>query len=291
MAQRHRRAEFIPHGADLVGDAAPLQGFDRQQVFQFGALDQQLAALALQLHFLQPAQASQPHVEDRLDLQVGQQELGHHDRLRLILVADDLNHPVEVEEGDDIALQNLQPMADFGQPVARPAQQNIAAMIEKSAQNLGQRAHLRGASVDQDIHVQGHSGFQIRMPEQGLHQYGGIDSARLWLQHQTHILGALVADIAQNRDLARVDKLGDALDQFGFLHLIGDLGDDDLPHAPAQILDLPRGAKAEPAATGAVSLQNVLARLDHHPAGGEVRAGDHLDQGFGACVGVANQVQ
>ena len=129
------------------------------------------------------------------------------------------------------------------------------------------------------------------MPEQGLHQQRRIDRACFRLQHQAHILGALVAHIAQDRDLAGVDQLGDALDQFGFLHLVGDLGDDDLPGAPAQLLDAPGGAQPEPAAPGAVGLQHAVARLDQHPAGGEIGPRDHLDQGLGPGVRVADQVQ
>ena len=47
MAHRQWRAEAVAHGADLVGDTAPLQGLVRQQVLQIGALTQQCIALAL----------------------------------------------------------------------------------------------------------------------------------------------------------------------------------------------------------------------------------------------------
>ena len=37
-----------------------------------------------------------------------------------------------------------------------------------------------------------------------------------------------VAHVAQERQLLVLDQLGQALDQLGLLHLVGDLGDDDL---------------------------------------------------------------
>ena len=69
------------------------------------------------LHLLELAQAAQPHVEDRLGLAVGELELGDHHRLGLVLLADDLDHPIEVEEGDQIAFEQLDPVVDLADPV------------------------------------------------------------------------------------------------------------------------------------------------------------------------------
>ena len=51
-----------------------------------------------------------------------------------------------------------------------------------------------------------------------------------------------------------VDELGEPLDQLALLHLVGDLGDDDLPGAAAEVLDRPARAQPEAAAAGAVGL-------------------------------------
>ena len=85
----------------------------------------QFVTLAAQLHFLQLAQGAQTHVEDRLGLPVGKLELGHHHRLGFILGPDDLNDPVEVEIGNDIAFEQLQPRVDFLEPMLRPAYEHL----------------------------------------------------------------------------------------------------------------------------------------------------------------------
>ena len=41
------------------------------------------------------------------------------------------------------------------------------------------------------------------------------------------------------------DQLGDALDQLGLLHLIGNFGDDDLVHAARAVFLVPARAHAE----------------------------------------------
>ena len=67
----------------------------------------------------------QPHVEDRLGLAVGQREFGDHHRLGLVLGADDLDHPVEVEEGDQVAVEQLEPVVDLADPVLGAADQHL----------------------------------------------------------------------------------------------------------------------------------------------------------------------
>jgi hypothetical protein len=57
--------------------------------------------LLADLHLLELAQRAQPHVEDGFGLRVGEREAGHQHRLRLVLLADDADHLVEVEIGDE----------------------------------------------------------------------------------------------------------------------------------------------------------------------------------------------
>ena len=72
------------------------------------------------LDLLEPAQATQAHVQDRLGLHVRELERLHQlwpsARPR---IADDLDHLVDVQEHDQIAVQNLEPVGDLRQPMAR----------------------------------------------------------------------------------------------------------------------------------------------------------------------------
>ena len=71
----------------------------------------------------EPAQRAQPHVEDRLDLHLGQVPARHHLGLRIVRLADDADDLVEIEIDDDEAAQHLDAPRDRGEPVpAAPLQ-------------------------------------------------------------------------------------------------------------------------------------------------------------------------
>ena len=78
-----------------------------------------------EFHLLQLSEGTQPHVENGLGLPIGEVELRHHDRLRLVLGTDNLDDPVEIEVGDDIAFDELQPASDLVQPMSAAALQNV----------------------------------------------------------------------------------------------------------------------------------------------------------------------
>ena len=225
-----------------------------------------------ELHLLQPRELAQARVEDGLGLDLAELEGRDQLLLRLVLVADDADHLVEVEVGDPEAVEDVEAGLDLGQPVAGAADQHIAAMVEEGQQHLLQPHDAGRAAGVEDVEVDAEAVLQVRELEQALHQDGGLDVARLGLQHQAHVLGALVADVAQQRQALVLDQLGQLLDQVGLLHLVGDLGDDDLVPALAQVLLRPERAQAHPAPAGLVGLQQRACRLDDHPAGGEVGA-------------------
>ena len=74
------------------------------------------------------------------------------------------------------------------------------------------------------------------------------------------------------------------------MHLIRDLGDDNLILPPTQIFLPPIGAQPEATFAGLIRLEDVLTRLDHHAASREIRAGNHLDQRVRPGIGVADQM-
>ena len=113
-----------------------LPGRALDQLDQLLALLGQRLALAADLHLLELAQAPQAHVEDRFGLPVGQREFGHQHRLGLVLGADDLDHPVEVEKGDQEAVEQLQPVVDLADPDLAPADQHLDLEREPGAQRF-----------------------------------------------------------------------------------------------------------------------------------------------------------
>ena len=214
-----------------------------------------------------------------------------HLRLGLVLLADDLDQLVEVEIGDQVAVEDLEPPLDLGQPEGRAPHQHLAAMVEEGLQHLAQVHHPRRVVLVEHVEVERKADLEVGLPEQLLHQQLGRHVAGLRLEHDAHVVGRFVAHVLEDRQLLGVDELGDALDQLALLHLVGDLGDDDAVLAARQLLDLPARAQAEGAAAGPVGLDDRLARLDQHAAGREIRALHQVDQRVDAGVGSLDQMQ
>src|SRR5215204_5582409 len=136
--ERRVRPEGLLHLADLPGDGLPLRGRRGEELLDLLLLLRQLLELALQLHLLELAQAAQPRVEDGVRLHLGEAEDAHQLLLRLVLLADDLDDPVEVEIDDQEAAQDLEALVDRGEAVARAPDQHLAAMVEPFAKAFGE---------------------------------------------------------------------------------------------------------------------------------------------------------
>ena len=182
-------------------------------------------------------------------------------------------------------------MINLIEPVFRASLQHLTTVIEEGTQHLFERADLGGDPVDQHVHVERELDLQIRVAEHQVHQHLRIHIFRLRLQNQADVIGGFVTHISQNRDLLGLDQLRDLFDQLGLLHLIGDLGDHDLPGATAQILNLPLTAQAEAAAPGGIGFGDAFARLHNHATGGEIRPRHVVQQGFITGIRRLDQMQ
>ena len=94
---------------------------------------------------------------------------------------------------------------------------------------------------------------------------------------------ALVPQVGDAVDLLLVHQLGDLLQQGGLVHLVGQLGEDDLLPVPGplDLLHVGLGPHHAAAAAGAVGVQDALG-AQHEAAAGEIRA---LDVGHDARPG------
>ena len=307
-------AELRLYGAQLLPDPLPLQPVRAQQVIQTGPFLEQGIIFPAQLDLFQLAQGPQPHVQNGFGLRLGQFAfgvlaarhgrhiilLGHGARMRhapafgdqralgIGVIADDVDHAVQVQEGNDEAFKDLQPCIDLFQPVLAAPPQHVAPVIQKGAQHLFQRADARHAPVDQHVHVQRKADLQIRIAKQHAHQHVGVHRAGPRFQHDAHVFCRFVAHIGQRHNLLGLDQFGQPFDQLRFLHLIGNLGNHDLPGAPAQILDRPFRAQPERAAPRAIGVHDRGARFHDGAAGGEIGAGHQRHDGLVAAVGLAH---
>ncbi len=218
----------------------------------------QLVQLLLDRDLLEPAQRAQPHVEDRLDLHLAEAPARHHLGLRLVGLADDADHLVEIDIDDDKAAQHLDATRDRGEAVPALALQYLAAVVEKGLQRLLQIHHPRHPRGIDDIEIERHPDFQLGQPEQLLHHHFGIDVAGLRLEDEAHLLGQFVVDVGEQRQFLFFEQCRDLLDQAALGDLIRDLGDDDLVEPVGERLLLPAGAQAKAAAAGGVGLGDAV---------------------------------
>ena len=144
-------------------------------------------------------------------------------------------------------------------------------MVEPLAQRVRKRHDARHDAIDEHVHVDRETRFQLAEPEHGFHHHHGIDIARARLDHEANVLRGLVAHIGDERQLLVVHEFGELLVKPAFLHAVGNFRDDDDPGSPARVLLRPAGAQAERAAPRAIGLGYLLGRVDDDAAGGEIR--------------------
>ena len=228
--------------------------------------------LAGKLDLLEPTQIAQAKVEDCVGLPLVELEPSHQRRLRLVLLTDDADDLVDVEEGLEIALEHLEPAHDTRQTVPAAAKEDLEPVRHEGAEHVTQPHDPRYAAGVEHVHVEPEPDLEIGGAEELLHQELVGHGARARDQDEAHLLGRLVAHVAQERQLLLVQELGNTLDQPTLRHLPGDLGDHDLVLALAQILPLPARPQAEAAAPGPVRVLPRCLGLDEDTAGRQVRA-------------------
>ena len=106
----------------------------------------EVAVLVLDLLAREAGQPREPHVEDRLRLVLGERELCHQTVACLLRVRrgpDQRDHGVEVVERDQVALEDVRALLGLAQLVLRPADDDLALVVEVVPDQLQQRQRLR----------------------------------------------------------------------------------------------------------------------------------------------------
>jgi hypothetical protein len=95
--------------------------FEPSVAISFLAFLRQFVLLAADLHFLQSRELLEPGVEDVVGLVLAQREARDQRGPGIVLGADDADHFVQIEEGDQQAVEQVQAAFDFLQAVLEPA--------------------------------------------------------------------------------------------------------------------------------------------------------------------------
>ncbi len=317
---RHRPLAFLDQraplvavrlriGLDLANDRALQQRRARQHVAQASLLGLQLLQLLLDADRLEPCQLAEADLENVVGLPLAQGEALHQRRLRLVGGADQRDHLVDIEQDELPPVEHVNPVGDARQPVLRTPLDRLQAIADPLGEHLPQ-ALLRRPAVGADHrHVDRRGALEARVREQRRQQIVLRRAARLRLEHQPHrrLLARLVSNgiehgehrglelqlLGPERFLAGADlRVGELLDLLEHLLRAGarrQLGDDDLPLAARQLLDLPAGADLQRAPTGRVGGPDLVGRTDDLGAAGEVGAGQQRREGVVAQRLVAQQ--
>ena len=119
----------------------------------------------------------------------------------------------------------------------------------------------------------------------------GFDAARPGFDDEPHLLRRFVADIAHERQFARLHQVRHPFDEAGFLDLPGNFRDDDLVAALGKLLHIPPCTKAKSAAAGVIGLGDGTAGLHQHTACGEIRPGHEFRKLADGRLGELDQMQ
>ena len=274
LAERRLRPKKVADFSDLLADLGPLFGLGTEQRLDALQFVAEVLVLGADFEFFELAQGAQPHVEDSIGLDFRELERLDQRRLRLILSADDLDHLVDVQIGDQVTAEYFEPVFDLGLAVVGAADQHVAQMVEPFAQTFSKPHHFGDLALDQHVEVQRNLALELGKPEERFHHQRGIDGAGFRFDHEANVFGGFVPDVADQRQLLLVQELGDLLDQPGLLHQPWYLGDDDDPGAARALFLGPLGPGAERAASGHVGFGDAFLGIDDDTAGREIRALD-----------------
>ena len=147
----------------------------------------QLLQFGFDLLSLQAGQATQLHFEDSFALLFGKLKALHQHVFRFAIGvgrADDLDHLIDVVEGNHKTFQNMRTGLSFGQVVARAALHNLFLMQNVVVEDLLQGQYARDA-VDQRQHITAETNLQLGMLIQ-LVQYDLRDSILLQLDNDVN---------------------------------------------------------------------------------------------------------
>ena len=235
----------------------------RQDVLQLGDELDHGEVLVLDLLALEGGEAGQPHVEDRLGLDLGEPEAGDEvvpGGLHVGRLADRPDHLVEMVEGDLQALEDVGSLAGLAQVVLGAPADDLAAMLDVVGDDRLEGQGL-GLAVHQGQHVEVERQLHRGVLEQVV-QHRVRVGVVLDLDVDPHpVAVGLVAKVGDAVDPLVLHQVGDLLQQGRLVHLVGQLGDDDRDAVAARLLEGDLGPHDHPAVAVGVHLADRVDRL------------------------------
>ena len=144
--------------------------------------------------------------------------------------ANDADELIQIRERDEITFERFGAVFGFAQLVARPAQDDLAAMFDVSRVRFLERKQFRPAVVDREHRSREgtlHLSVLVEIVDDDL----GIAVA-LQFNDDARVLIRLVANRADIPDHLLVHELRDPFDEGGAVHVVGNFRDHDLLAVP-----------------------------------------------------------
>ena len=256
---RHRQQFFLDQGLEAGGAA--------EDFFQFIAFLGQLVLLSAYGDLFQPGQVAQLELEHRLGLGVGQAEALHQGRLGLVLGANNVNDLVDIQEGNQVAFEDMNALEDTRQAMFQPPAHGLGAEGQPLPQDAVQAFHPRPAVDADHIQVYPVGALQIGAGEQVAHQ--GLAINAVGARHDDQAGGifvvGLVPQVRHHGQLPGLHLLGDLLQHPGPGNLVGQGG-----YHNVAALTLPDGAHAQATPPGLIHGDNVFTGRDDLGLGGKI---------------------
>ena len=203
---------------------------------------------------------------------------------------DQLDHLVDVGDRHRQAFEDVAALTRLLQFEQGAPGDHLATVANEGLEHLLEVHGLRFA-VLQRHHIDAEDILQLGLGEQVVHHHLATLAALDLDHHPQTVLVGLVAQLGDSLDLLVLDQLGDLLDQPRLVHLIRQLGDDDVVTAGLVVVfDGVLGANVDAPAAGTIGLENARAAVDD-TAGGEVGPRHMLHQIIDAQGVVVDQRQ
>ncbi len=279
-------AVLLGVGQQFLLDQGLQAGLRAEHRFELLAFVRKRVLLVADLHFLELGQVPQLQFEDGLGLRAGELEALHQHRLGLVLVADDVDHLVDVQVGDQQAFEDVQAVDDLVEAVIEPPDDRVHAETEPLPEQFAQVQHLRLAVDADDVQVDAVIPLEVGGGEQVVHQLLQVDAvgARHDDQAGRVLVVGFVAQVLDHRQFLGLHLLGDLLQHLGRRYLVGQGGDDDLA-----VFLFPDRAHLDRAGAGFVHLQQFVRGGDDFRVGREIRAPDVLAELGDGRLGLLQQ--
>ena len=167
---RHRHKFFLDHGLQA--------GRTAQDLLQLIAFRCQFILLTTNADLFQLGQVTQFQIQYGFSLRVTQAEPRHQRRLGFVLGANNMNYFIDIEESDQIAFKDVQPLQHTLQTIFQPTANSVCTKFKPLPQYANQ-AFNSGTTIYTDhVQVDAVTAFQVGGRKQMVHQAIDIDPVR-----------------------------------------------------------------------------------------------------------------